>query len=179
MRKSWAMGGRERGREARTRALVVSSYLGSGGGDRHLGSCDYGSAAGGRVHRERSMPRRPRGKRDVPDQHHFSVSPSHVQQRLADRLAGFSVRLARGGKAGPVSKRPFAKLYAPPQRARTAQNAPFASHGRRAGEAPPADAQRRLKDRIRIPASAPGKNILSSTLARGAQGGAQARALAL
>ena len=82
MRRSWALGGRERGREART---VVSSYLGGGGGDRHLGSCDYGSAAGGRVHRERSMPRRPRGKRDVPDQQHFSVSLSHVQQRLADR----------------------------------------------------------------------------------------------
>ena len=171
MRRSWAMGGRERGREARTGALVVSSYLGSGGGDRHLGSCDCGSAAGGRVHRERSIPRRPRGKRDVPDQHHFSVSPSHVQQRLADRRwIQCPTRKRRQGRTS---------LHAPPQRARTAQNAPFASHGRRAGETPPADAQRWLKDRLRLPASAPGKNILSSTLARGAQGGAQARALAL
>ena len=101
MRRSWALGGRERGREARTGALVVSSYLGGGGGDRHLGSCDYGSAAGGRVHRERSMPRRPRGKRDVPDQQHFSASPRTFSSASLI-VAGFSVRLARGGNGGPA-----------------------------------------------------------------------------
>ena len=171
MRRSWALGGRERGREART---VVSSYLGGGGGDRHLGSCDYGSAAGGRVHRERSMPRRPRGKRDVPDQQHFSVSLSHVQQRLADRRwIQCPTRKRRQWRTSPET---LTRHHSARGRRK---NAPFASHGRRAGETPPADAQRWLKDRLRLPASAPGKNILSSTLARGAQGGAQARALAL
>ena len=63
----------EGGREARTGAVIVSSVHGRS--DRYLGSCNDGPAAGGCVHR-RSRPRRPRGKRNVPDHQHFR--PPHV-----------------------------------------------------------------------------------------------------
>ena len=83
-------------REACTGALVVSSYLGGGGGDRYLGSCNGGPAAGGRVHGKRSMPRRPRGKRNVPDQQHFLAR----QSTRRPSLELDSVSLNRGDAGG-------------------------------------------------------------------------------
>jgi hypothetical protein len=96
-------------RESRTGTIIVSFYLGSGG-DRCLGSCNDGPAAGARVHRERSMPRRPR-KRNVSDQQH---------QRLV--FATFGVRFASlsSSEAGHESADGHAEVGKKPTRRRDA-----------------------------------------------------------
>ena len=90
-------------REARTGALIVSSVHGRG--DRYLGSCNDGPAAGGCVSR-RSMPRRPRGKRNVPDHQHVGrhVLPLFLLAETARCAALVQATIPESSERKGVSK---------------------------------------------------------------------------